>query len=125
MHVVAHHIEICRSWPITRRQRVRVKRSSKGGVGLSFDLLHQPGVGDRLNEDRRDVVVVDLANECRDIGGSGLGLGIDASRCDELEAVGGGEVTKRIVRGDDRSPVWRMRATAARISSSNSASAAR
>ena len=99
--LLLHQVDIGRGRAVGRRQRVGIERAADLEAGLGGDLLDQPRVGDVLDEDRRSLLLPDLVDQPGDVGGRRLGLGRDALRRAECQAVVVLEIAERVMRGDD------------------------
>lgn len=83
------------------RQGVGIDAPADTRAGLLGDPLDEAGIGNRLDEDGRDLLRPDLADQPRHVLRRGFRLGRDAARGDEADAVGRAEIGEGVVRGDD------------------------
>ena len=65
-------------------------------------------IGDVLQEHRRHLLGLDLADDLGDVAGRSLAVGAHALGRDEIHAVGGAEIAEGVVGGDDLAARWRQ-----------------
>src|SRR6185437_4611236 len=73
-------------------QTVRIERPADLGPGLLRDPPHQAVVGDVLQEDSRDLVLLDLGDDRGYVAPSPFGVGANPKRRDESDTIVPGEI---------------------------------
>src|SRR4051794_17836206 len=91
-YIVPHHGDVSAGRAVRGRQRVGIDLGADLSAGLPGHAVHQPRIGDVLEEDRGDLLGLDLADDATDVLRRRFRLGRDALRRDEAEAVGRLEV---------------------------------
>src|SRR6266702_882949 len=107
LYIVPDHINVSGGKPLFARQTVRNQGPADLCPGLGRDPPDQAVVADILQEDGRDFLGPDLADDAGDVPGAGLGFGGEPQGRDELDAVFGGEIAEGVVGGDHLAPLGR------------------
>src|SRR5215208_5953991 len=100
-YIVAHHVDVSPRRAVLAGEGVGIEPAADPGAALVGDALEEPGIGDVLEEYRRDLLPADLPDDLGDVLRRGLGLGRNPLRRDEGHPVSLLEIAESVMRSDD------------------------
>src|ERR1700686_1130364 len=97
LYIVPDQFNVSGGVALFVRQAVGIERSADASAGFRGYPLNEPGVADIFKKNSWNFCSPDLDDNPRYIARAGLGFGGNAQGSDEVDAIGGGEITERFM----------------------------